>query len=197
MTNSVRHGFENSVNGNINIDVERVREVVEQLPWVHKASVRRVWPDTLSVSVVEQKPVAISKSVGLINQKGEVFKPLNQTLPETLPVFEGSTDVNKIMLQKYYQMNGMLSVINRKITYLKFDARHAVELKLDNGLKVVLGRDNTAIRLKRLTQIYNKVLLTRINDIELVDLRYTNGMAIGWKKNIKNTEDLLGDMKNV
>jgi cell division protein FtsQ len=183
--------------GYFNVDVERVREVVEQLPWVHKASVRRVWPDTLSVSVVEQKPIAISKSFGLINQKGEVFKPLNMSSTDTLPVFEGSVAVNKIMLQKYYDMNGLLETINRKITYLKFDARHALELRLDNGLKVVLGRDNTELRLKRLTRIYNKILLARINDIESVDLRYTNGMAIGWKKNIKNTKDMLGDMKNV
>lgn len=183
--------------GYFNVDVEHVREVVEQLPWVHKASVRRVWPDTLSVSVVEQKPVAISKSFGLINQKGEVFKPVNMLSTETLPVFEGSVEANKIMLQKYYEMNAMLAEINRKITYLKFDARYALELKLDNGVKVVLGRDNTETRLKRLTRIYNKILLARINDIESVDLRYTNGMAIGWKKNIKNTKDMLGDMKHV
>ena len=183
--------------GYFNVDVERVREVVEQLPWVHKASVRRVWPDTLSVSVVEQKPVAVSKSFGLVNQKGEVFKPANMSSIDTLPVFEGSVDVNKIMLQKYYEMSSVLAEISRKITYLKFDARHALELRLDNGLKVILGRDNTEIRLKRLMRIYNKILLARINDIESIDLRYTNGMAIGWKKNIKNTKDMLGDMKNV
>ncbi|MDH5601424.1 MAG: cell division protein FtsQ/DivIB [Gammaproteobacteria bacterium] len=183
--------------GYFNVDVERVREVVEQLPWVHKASVRRVWPDTLSVSVVEQQPVAISRATGLINSNGEVFKPLNKTVLKKLPVFEGSTTVNKLMLQKYYEMNGVLSEINRTITYLKFDARHAIELKLDNGLKVVLGRDDTVHRLNRFMRIYNKVLLVRINDIDLVDLRYTNGMAIGWKKKIKNTKDMLGDMKNV
>jgi cell division protein FtsQ len=183
--------------GYFNVDVERVREVVEQLPWVHKASVRRVWPDTLSVSVVEQKPVAISKSIGLINQNGEIFKPLNKTLPEILPVFEGGIAANKIMLKKYHELNGMLEKINRKISYLKFDTRHALELKLDNGVKIVLGRDNMELRLNRLTRIYNKVLLARIKDIELIDLRYTNGMAIGWKKSIKNTKDMLGDMKNV
>lgn len=186
--------------GYFNVDVERVREVVEQLPWVHKASVRRVWPDTLSVSVVEQQPVAVSKSIGLINQNGDIFKPLNNVLAKTLPVFEGSVDSNKLMLSKYHEMNKLLVSIERKITYLKFDARHAFELKLDNGLKVVLGRDNAIHRLKRLTRIYNKILITRINDIEMVDLRYTNGMAIGWKKNIKNTKsplDISGDMKHV
>lgn len=182
--------------GYFNVDVERVREVVEQLPWVNKASVRRVWPDTLSVSVVEQKPVAISKKTGLINASGDVFKPLNNKLPTSLPVFDGSTKLNKMMLSKYHTMNEVLVSINRKITYLKIDARHAVELKLDNGLKVVLGREDNMHRLERLMSIYNKVLISRINDIEVIDLRYTNGMAIGWKKNLKN-KAASGDVTNV
>lgn len=183
--------------GYFNVDVERVREVVEHLPWVSEASVRRVWPDTLSVSVVEQKPVAISKEVGLINAQGDVFKPLNKVLPKSLPVFDGNAKLNKLMLSKYYEMNDLLVSIDKKITYLKIDARHAVELKLNNGLTVVLGRENTMHRLERLMQIYNKVLMSRINDIEVIDLRYTNGMAIGWKKNLKNNKAASGDVTNV
>ena len=179
--------------GYFNVDVERVREVVEQLPWVSEASVRRVWPDTLSVSVVEQKPVAISKKTGLINADGDVFEPKNNKLSEALPVFDGSTKLNKLMLSKYYEMNKLLITIDRKITYLKIDARHAVELKLDNGLKVVLGREDNMHRLERLMRIYNKVLISRINDVEVIDLRYTNGMAIGWK----NNKAASGDVTNV
>lgn len=182
--------------GYFNVDVERVREVVEQLPWVNEASVRRVWPDTLSVSVVEQKPVAISKKIGLINAKGDVFKPLNNKQSTSLPVFDGDAKLNKMMLSKYYEMTEMLATINRKISYLKIDARHAVELKLDNGLKVVLGREDNMHRLKRLMSIYNKVLISRVHDIEVIDLRYTNGMAIGWKKNLKS-KTASGDVKNV
>ena len=183
--------------GYFNVDVDRVREVVEQLPWVNKASVRRVWPDTLSVSVIEQKPVAVSTENSLINANGDVFKPLTKVSAKSLPVFDGDADLNKLMLSKYHEMNKLLVTIDRKITYLKFDARHAVELKLDNGLKVVLGRGDTTHRLQRLTRIYDKVLSARVNDIEVVDLRYTNGMAIGWKKNIKNSKGMLGDMRNV
>ena len=182
--------------GYFNVDVGRVREVVEQLPWVNEASVRRVWPDTLSVSVVEQKPVAISKKTGLINAKGDVFKPLNNKLPTSLPIFDGSAKLNKMMLSKYYEMSEVLVRINRKITYLKIDARHAVELKLDNGLKVVLGREDNMHRLERLMSIYNKVLISRVNDIEVIDLRYTNGMAIGWKSNLKS-KAASGDVTNV
>lgn len=183
--------------GYFNVDVERVREVVEQLPWVDKASVRRVWPDTLSVSVVEQKPVAVSKLGGLINSNGEVFKPLSKTVLKSLPVFDGDSSLNKMMLSKYYEMNNLLLTIDRKISYFKIDARHAVELKLDNGLNVVLGRDDSSNRLKRLIRIYHKVLVGRINDISIIDLRYTNGMAIGWKKKLKNIKGALGDMNHV
>lgn len=183
--------------GYFNVDVENVREVVEQLPWVEKASVRRVWPDTLSVSVIEQQPVAVANKTGLINSNGDVFKPLSKVISKSLPVFEGNANSNKLMLSKYYEMNKLLESINREITYLKLDARYAIELKLDNGLKIILGRGNTMHRLERLTRIYQKVLLSRINDIEIIDLRYTNGMAIGWKKNVKGALDLSGDMKNV
>ena len=183
--------------GYFNVDVERVREVVEQLPWVSEASVRRVWPDTLSVSVVEQEPVAISKKAGLINSNGDVFKPVNNRVLKSLPVFDGDSNLNKLMLSKYYKMNKLLLTINLKITYLKVDARHAVELKLDNGLKVVLGRGDSLNRLQRLMRIYHKVLADRINDIAVIDLRYTNGMAIGWKQNLNNIKGSLGDMNHV
>ena len=183
--------------GYFNVDVGRVREVVEQLPWVSKASVRRVWPDTLSVSIVEQQPVAISKSSGLINANGDIFKPQNKVLPASLPVFDGNTNLNKLMLSTYHEMNKLLIAIDRKITYLKLDARHAVELKLDNGLKVVLGRGDTTQRLERFIRIYHKILANRASDIDVIDLRYTNGMAIGWKKKIKNNKGMLGDTKHV
>ena len=183
--------------GYFNVDVERVREEVEQLAWVSEASVRRVWPDTLSVSVVEQQPVALSKKYGLINSKGDVFKPLKKVIPNSLPVFEGSQSLNELMLSKYYEMNTLLASVERKIAYLKIDDRHAIELKLDNGLKVVLGRGDTVHRLERLMRIYTKILASRVNDIEVIDLRYTNGMAIGWKKKSKNNYSELGDMKHV
>lgn len=183
--------------GYFNVDVERVREVVEQLPWVKKASVRRVWPDTLSVSVVEQKPVAISKAAGLINSNGDVFKPLTNFESSLLPVFDGDSNLNKLMLSQIHEMNKLLASIKRKITYIKIDARHAVELRLDNGLKVVLGRGDTLNRLERLLRIYQKVLANRINDIDVIDLRYTNGMAISWKQKLKSNNGTLGDMNNV
>lgn len=183
--------------GYFNVDVERVREVVEKLPWVDEASVRRVWPDTLSVSVSEQKAIAISKGNGLINAKGDVFKPLTDNKIHSLPVFDANVKYNKYMLENISKMNAKLKKIERSISYYKIDARQATTLTLDNGLVIKLGRDASFKRLERFLSIYNKTLKEYVNKIDVVDLRYTNGMAIAWKKNLKNNKAIPGDMNHV
>ena len=41
------------------VDVDEARARLESLPWVKSASVRRVWPNRISVQVVERRPVAL------------------------------------------------------------------------------------------------------------------------------------------
>ncbi|MEW8431905.1 MAG: FtsQ-type POTRA domain-containing protein, partial [gamma proteobacterium symbiont of Ctena orbiculata] len=58
-----REGLEQTVaqavSGNFfSVDLVRIRDKIERLPWVKSASVRRVWPDTLAVRVTEQLPLA-------------------------------------------------------------------------------------------------------------------------------------------
>ena len=58
-------------------DVDDLRRRVEQLPWVQKVSIRKVWPDKLSVYVTEHKPVAMWNGDRLINQHQEVGQNLS------------------------------------------------------------------------------------------------------------------------
>ena len=162
-----------------------------------KASVRRVWPDTISVNVIEQKAVAITAKHELINADGSVFKKTMKNVPPNLPVLDGPENLNQLMLSKYYEMSNQLMAINKNITYLKFDARHAVVLKLDNNLKIILGRDDVMQRLEKLIRIYPKVLAAHSSDINIIDLRYTNGMAIRWNDDTKKQKGISGDMNHV
>ncbi|MCG8010636.1 MAG: FtsQ-type POTRA domain-containing protein, partial [Candidatus Thiodiazotropha weberae] len=48
-----------AVNGSFfSIDLKRMREQIEAMPWVKQASIRRVWPDKLRVQVTEHQPLA-------------------------------------------------------------------------------------------------------------------------------------------
>lgn len=167
--------------GYFNVDVDKVKNVVETLPWVSKASVRRVWPDTLSVHVTEQKPLAVSEGRGLINAKGESFNPRKMIETAGLPVFKGKSDLNLLMIEKYASINSSLAKIGLSVNRLEMDPRQAVSLKLNNGLRLVLGKNDIETRLNRFVKIYRKLVSTRVNDIAAIDLRYTNGLAISWK----------------
>lgn len=49
-----------------------------------------------------------------------------------------------------------------------------------NGLQLGLGRKETHLRLMRFVRVYAEVLKPRIEAIDSVDLRYTNGFAVRW-----------------
>jgi cell division protein FtsQ len=49
------------------VDVDAVRHALEELPWIERAYVRRLWPDRLLLTVVEQQPVARWWSTAAVN----------------------------------------------------------------------------------------------------------------------------------
>jgi len=54
-------------------DLATVREWVEAVPWVRRASVRRAWPDRLEVKVEAQHALARWADGDLVNTYGELF----------------------------------------------------------------------------------------------------------------------------
>ena len=65
-----------AIRGNFfTVDVAGIRAAAHRPPWVDEVSVRRVWPATLQMQVVEQVPLARWGESGLINGRGEVFRP--------------------------------------------------------------------------------------------------------------------------
>jgi hypothetical protein len=55
-------------------DLRSIRQQLEGLSWVHAASVRREWPDTIKVTVTEQQPIARWGDAAYINQQGLIFE---------------------------------------------------------------------------------------------------------------------------
>ncbi|HAI31856.1 MAG TPA: cell division protein FtsQ, partial [Thalassospira sp.] len=77
----------------ITFDVEAARERVEELSWVRSAKVERQLPDTLIVSIVERKPLALWQTEGrdhvLIDGDGEQLQNYELGDYLDLPVLVG------------------------------------------------------------------------------------------------------------
>ena len=54
-------------------------------------------------------------------------------------------------------------------------------MDLDSGVTVRLGRRDVDQRLERFIRTASQVMAHRFRDINYVDMRYSNGFAIGWR----------------
>ncbi|MBI1422761.1 MAG: FtsQ-type POTRA domain-containing protein [Gammaproteobacteria bacterium] len=167
--------------GYFNVNVDEVQQAVKAIPWVDNDSVRRIWPDTLAIEVSEQQTQAVWAKGGLVNLQGVLFFPARDTYPKGLPLFDGPSGTERNLTETYQLAKSIISPLQLQIQEIHMDSRRAISLKLDNGIEVILGRDDTRIRLERFTRVYRKLLAQRANDIARVDLRYSNGLAVGWR----------------
>jgi cell division protein FtsQ len=52
---------------------------------------------------------------------------------------------------------------------------------LDNGIFLEAGYKDVLSRLGQLVKVFPKMIGPRIGDVEYIDLRYPNGVAVKWK----------------
>ncbi|MBL0168560.1 MAG: cell division protein FtsQ/DivIB [Propionivibrio sp.] len=167
------------------IKVDDLRLSLEQLPWVRRAEVRRQWPSRIEVSIEEHLPVAFwGQATGqLVNSYGEVFTAsLSAPPPAPMPLLIGPTGLAPEILSHYQQAEQILKPIGRMPRALSVSPRLAVQLRLDDGMIVELGRQQpkapVSERLLRFVEYYPSVLSAARQRPSVVDMRYPNGFAL-------------------
>lgn len=171
---SIRGGF-------LSVDLERVRQAVQRISWVDHASVQRRWPSGLKVVIEEQVAAARWGDSGLLNVRGELFLTDAQHIPPELPRLDGPAGSEPEVAERYLSIQGRLVEAGMRLSALRLDERGAWEMALANGVSVKLGRRQIDERLNRFLLAAMPLVTERASDIRYVDLRYTNGFAVGWK----------------
>ncbi|MFC6669554.1 cell division protein FtsQ/DivIB [Marinobacterium aestuariivivens] len=165
----------------LQLDLERLQERLLEEPWVHGARVKRDWPPAIEIRVDEEVPVARWGDKGLLNHQGDIFWPELKPEYGVLPRLNGpASDTGRVMAQ-FHDLNRMFQASGLKLSGLSLEARGAWTLELDNGIRVLLGRERVTERLGRFIQVYRQRLASEAQRIEQVDIRYTNGVAVKWK----------------
>jgi len=165
------------------VDVEAVRSAAAGLPWVHKASVQRIWPATLHLRVEEQQPIARWGERGLLNRYGESFFPEHpEVVGGALPWLAGPEGQEERVLQGYQRIARTLAQLGVQATRVELDNRRAWHLQLAGGVRLELGRADAWKRLQRFVVAYPGVFAGRLAELQQVDLRYSNGFSVHWQQ---------------
>lgn len=175
VTDKVRGGF-------FNLDVDAVRLALLDEPWVSEVTVKRIWPDALRVIVIEQVPAVRWGESGLLNTSGEYFAPDITTIPAELPLLSGPAGSEVNLLNRFNTMQERVQSIGFNITSITLNERRAWSFQLKNGIKLILGRRDFEERFNRFLTLIPTTISGRIDQTESIDMRYTNGFSILWKK---------------
>lgn len=187
------------VQGNFfSVDITGVQRQVEKMPWVDRVMVRRKWPDTLVIRIEEQQALARWSSGGLVNVRGEWFAAKMDPSLDSLPVLGGPEGSVPALTERYRAFSEQLGGMELGISQLVMNDRRSWQMKLDNGLELVLGRAEVEARLQRFERMYQRVIVEQLARIEGVDMRYTNGFAVRWKPEQEKPDAVTGgNQKNV
>ncbi len=160
-----------------NIDVESARKSVGEMNWVKSVSIKKAYPDTLVIDLVEREPVALWKSgqtIYLISPEGLVIdraKARHMHLPQV--VGEGA---NRVASEFLAVMERFPELVSRSEAYVRV-AERRWNIVLDDGPSIMLPADNWQDALAELNQMNAK---NQILDREIVhiDMRLSDRLVL-------------------
>jgi len=200
---SVRTAIAGQLTGNFfTVDLQQARQAFESAPWVRRASVRRIWPNTLQVTLEEEAPLAYWNDGQLLNIWGEAFTANLGELEDgpRLARLVGPPGAETLVAQRYAQLLRGFAPLGTVIERLELTPRYAWQASLSNGMTLELGRDPQAdapqtdaaqtdaaqtdasdftTRIHRFVQAWPEVLGALAGrEVSHADLRHANGFAL-------------------
>lgn len=194
--------IQNAISGNLTgnfftINLTDAQSVFEETPWVRSASVRRIWPNAIRVTIEEQQPLALWNDSQMINTWGQVFTVNQGELDDevVLPQFEGPEGKEGLVVDRYAELARWFAPLDVTVRKLSLSDRLAWQVTLSNGMTLALGRDPGADapvaqggipgalpfadRIQRFVQALPQAT-QKIGDraVTHADLRYPNGFAL-------------------
>lgn len=178
-------------------DLSAITKASEQLSWLDEVRVTRDWRQGIVVQALPKQPVARFGSERFVDAKGEVFTPLEERrlADEHWTTLQGDPSQAKSIMQQMQQVNSWFAPLNLTVEDMILTPRMTWLIRFDTGLRVVVDGENTTQKLMMLSQLLQTELHPRLNEMQVLDLRYKNGMAISWKvptpllKNNGNSSD--------
>ncbi len=102
------------------VDMVQARAAFEAVPWVRRASVRRIWPSGLEVTIEEHRATAFwdggDGDDRLVNEYGEVFDAnLAEVEDDSLPMLGGPEGSSPQVLAAHQRLLPVLSPMSAQI----------------------------------------------------------------------------------
>ena len=145
---SLRAAVEPRLKGNFfTLDLGAAQAAFERAPWVRKATVRREFPNRLSIDLQEYVPVAQwgEGDTHLVDAKGHVFEVSDFDSDDSdLPMLIGPDGQAEQVLDMYRALDPLIEPLDVAIATLELQPRGHWHVVLDSGADIELGQGSQA-----------------------------------------------------
>lgn len=179
------------------VDLNRTRLRVQQIPFVRSAAVSRELPDGIAIEVTERQPVAalVTDRILYIDADGFVLPPVRPGKVVDLPVVTGdvaAADCVPGERTPSLRVRGALEILNvaQRIgdeLYHLISEVHCerdsgyVLFTADGGVPVAFGRGNVAGKLVKFDGFWKQIVMQRgAAQLKTVDLRFADQVVVRW-----------------
>ena len=163
------------------LDIQQIQQEISQQAWVKNVSVRRIWPNQIYVNVEEKQAAARWDDEHLLSAEAVIF-PADVSKFAQLPKINGYSKQTRELLERYSRLQQRFDALSIRVTAMVEDNKGSLKLELDERLLVSLGAGNNATKIGHLLAVYPQYIAPKLEFIEQIDFRYSNGFAIAWKQ---------------
>lgn len=167
--------------GFFSVDILEIQQVLKQQAWIRNVSVRRLWPNQISVSIVEKQVAARWDDDHLLSSEANIFEA-DSKIFNHLPIINGYKGQSDELLSRFRSLQHKFYEYDIQIIKMSEDSKGALGLSLNNGLVVNLGSEDNERKIDNFLKVYREQIKPRVEHIRHIDFRYNNGFAIAWKK---------------
>lgn len=168
------------------IDLKNMETSIRDIDWVSDVSVSRRWPDTLQVSVKEERLIAAWNDELWVTSDAAVVQ-IPDLKMQGLPRWSGPEGTQVLVQLRYHQFANLLAAAGMQIDQIAYSQRGAWQLVAhskdrNEKVNISLGRRDMNDRLYRFARAYGQTLSKLEQRLVSVDLRYPNGFAVKWDR---------------
>ncbi len=185
----------------LRVGLDGARRSVEDIPWVRHATVQRVWPDEIVITVVERKPVALARIDGEIYQIDDdgVILPIDVLTDTSSPVLDGlhvgDVEGNRTKIEAYQQTVSAIGQTELSEVHVAESGEVSV-VPINNPVLIDLGADDHRGRWDKYVSLRNRIR-DEYPSAYHIDLRFRDQVIIRTKENEPAGKIIWGEEKKL
>ena len=160
------------------LDVSELRERLERVPMIESATVRKLYPNELVITLSERQPYAIWQNNGelfVIAADGTVIDLMQDERFIDLPFVVGESA--NVRSKEYFALLEAAGPLKSRIRAGTLVSGRRWTLKMDNGMDVRLPEKKAADALARLVKLENEQKILE-KDVLAIDLRMADRVVV-------------------